>query len=91
MAYKCRRKLKSDLSRRYNISVKVYETLLKGAEYQCMICSKHREEGAVLCVDHCKDTGKVKGIACASCNAALGMLQHDPEILKKAIEYLKDF
>jgi hypothetical protein len=55
-----------------------------------MICGKHQEEGAVLCVEHCSETGNLRGIACTKCNTAISYLDHDVELLKKAIEYLED-
>ncbi len=90
MAYKCRKKLKSDLGRRYKLSVKTYEALLKGCDFSCMICNKSQDEGAVLCVEHCHETEKTRGITCATCNTALSYFQHDPEVLRNAIEYLED-
>jgi len=90
VAYSCRKKLKSDMSRRYGLSLKAYEALLKGADYSCMICGKHQDEGAVLCVEHCSETGKTRGISCTLCNTAISYMNHDVEILKNAIEYLED-
>lgn len=90
MGYSCRKKLKSDLSRRYNLSIKTYEALLKGCDYRCMICNRSQEEGAVLCVEHCNETDVVRGITCNLCNTAISYLQHDPELIRKAAEYLED-
>jgi hypothetical protein len=90
MPYKCRKKLKSDLSRRYNLSLATYEALLQGCNYSCMICGKSRDEGAVLCVEHCNETSKTRGITCNFCNLAISYLDHDPKLLRKAAEYLED-
>lgn len=89
MAYKCRKSLAYDLQRRYNLSIAAYEAMLKGVDYSCMICGKHRDEGAVLCLEHCNDSGKIRGITCTKCNTAISYLDHDVENLQKAIEYLK--
>jgi Recombination endonuclease VII len=40
-------------------------------------------------IDHCHRTGSVRGLLCASCNSALGMVKDDPTILAALIEYLK--
>jgi len=90
VAYKCKKKLANDLSRRYNLSVAAYEAMLKGCNYSCMICGRHRDEGAVLCVEHCNDTSKITGIACTKCNSAIAYMDHDPEVLRKAAQYLED-
>jgi len=39
-------------------------------------------------VDHDHATGKVRGILCNRCNAALGMVQDNPEVLKNLMGYL---
>ena len=51
----------------------------------CEICGDVKE---TLCIDHNHDTGKIRGLLCANCNRAIGLLQDDPTILIKAAEYL---
>lgn len=34
-------------------------------------------------------TGKVRGLLCRACNRSIGQLCHDPEILRRAAEYLE--
>lgn len=43
-----------------------------------------------LCFDHNHKTGKFRGILCNNCNSAIGYLNDDIEILKNAINYLKN-
>lgn len=51
----------------------------------CAICdSKER-----LCIDHCHETGKVRGLLCSFCNTALGYFQDSTVKMEKAIMYLK--
>jgi hypothetical protein len=40
-------------------------------------------------VDHDHETGKVRGMLCFPCNAALGQLQDDPTIIRRAAEYVE--
>lgn len=50
----------------------------------CAIC---RSASAVN-VDHDHETGKVRGMLCFSCNAALGHFRDDPAVLRRAARYL---
>jgi hypothetical protein len=40
-------------------------------------------------VDHCHDTGKVRGVLCHRCNVALGYAKNDPEVLRGLIAYIE--
>ena len=42
-----------------------------------------------LSVDHDRVTGLIRGLLCSNCNAALGLVGDDVEILKNAIHYLE--
>jgi hypothetical protein len=42
-----------------------------------------------LVIDHCHTTGVVRGMLCHNCNRALGLLQDDTTLLKRAITYLE--
>ena len=41
-----------------------------------------------LAIDHCHKSGQVRGVLCPNCNTAIGLLNDDPTVLKKAISYL---
>jgi hypothetical protein len=42
-----------------------------------------------LCVDHCHETGLVRGLLCTGCNAAAGMLREDPHIVRSLARYIE--
>ena len=73
--------------RKYGITLKQKEEMLKNQNNQCMICQKIINISAA--VDHDHETGKIRGILCFSCNSALGNFQDNINLLKNAIEYLK--
>lgn len=56
----------------------------------CSICGSTISLGGLrrLALDHDHVTGKFRGGLCSNCNTALGMFKDDPELLRKAIDYL---
>ena len=79
--------LKSWLKKAYNISVEEYKSLLKIQNNKCSICEKDLAEGSH--VDHCHNTGKIRGILCPACNKGIGHFYDSPDLLIKAAEYCK--
>jgi len=92
VAYQCKRKLASDLNRRYNISVAVYEALMEGVGRRCMICKSIEGDGGIstLHIDHSHKTGKIRGVLCRFCNNGIGNFKDEPELLRRSAEYLED-
>lgn len=69
---------------KYGLTVEEYERLEDEADGLCAICRKARR----LAVDHCHDTGEVRGLICHKCNSGLGMFQDNPGALMAAAQYL---
>ncbi|MFH9826107.1 endonuclease VII domain-containing protein [Streptomyces bobili] len=40
-------------------------------------------------VDHCHQTGRVRGVLCFNCNSGLGLLRDDPAAAYRAADYLE--
>jgi hypothetical protein len=79
------------LKRAFNISLHDYNELLTKQNHKCYICNSDKPNGkGSFHVDHCHDTGKVRGLLCHYCNVGLGNFKDSAELLQKAIQYLKD-
>lgn len=59
--------------------------------FSCSICGKVSIVGvtANFVIDHCHKTGRGREWICDSCNTGLGRFKDDPDLLQKAIDYLK--
>jgi hypothetical protein len=73
------------LKRNYDMTPEDYAARLAFQDGRCAIC---REPMVSPCVDHDHETGLVRGILCADCNGALGLLKDDPARLTAALSYL---
>lgn len=92
------KKRNENLKRCYGITLNEYNEMLEKQNGKCAICgtteTKGRKSGRgggadVFAVDHCHDTGDVRGLLCHSCNRAMGLLGDNTHILQNMIEYLK--
>jgi len=89
------RTLRNSKLKAYGITLEEYENMLKYQNGVCKICSKPETKGrgkdkATLAVDHCHDTGKVRGLLCSSCNRGLGFFGDSLLLLNKAADYLNE-
>ncbi len=83
----------------YDLTLLEYQQMLFNQKGLCAACSqpetgsptKQTAKTAVLAVDHCHKTGKVRGLLCRKCNVALGMLDDDPEKILALAEYIKRY
>jgi hypothetical protein len=76
------------LKHQYGLTLEGFEALVAKNEGRCWIC---RDFADPPCVDHCHQTGKVRGILCRDCNTGIGRLGDDPKRLRAAIKYLETF
>ena len=84
------------LLRTFGLTAEQYNTMSKSQGGVCKICGCAETalyKGTVrnLAIDHCHDTGKVRGLLCQKCNTSIGRFNDDPELLQKAVDYLKEF
>lgn len=73
--------------RTYGITTSDYARLCSEQHGQCAICGIS-PFGQALHVDHCHETGKVRGLLCLTCNAGIGLLKDDPDLCYAASIYL---
>lgn len=79
------------LKKKYGISLEQYDAMMEGQNYQCAICGDELEDYSYKThLDHCHETGRIRGILCRGCNTGIGMLRDNVDILKSAIKYLEN-
>lgn len=81
--------LKSDLMRKYGLTIEQWQEMFSKQNGCCKICGKHQSQfKSTLCVDHNHITGEVRGLLCPSCNHLLVALENK-DFCAKATLYLQ--
>jgi hypothetical protein len=89
-----RKRADQKLRSAYGITLDDYEAMSERQGGVCAICGQPEramhKNGAYrrLAVDHCHETGVVRGLLCSRCNPMIGYAQHDVAVLRQAIAYL---
>lgn len=76
------RKAMKHIQRTYGLTTEQYAEMLA---HGCGICGSTNNPH----VDHDHVTGKVRGILCAKHNNGLGQFDDNPDMLRRAIEWLE--
>jgi hypothetical protein len=81
------------LKRKYDLPPEVYDYSVIKQLNLCGICgdpetTERNGRVKALAVDHCHDTGIVRGFLCSACNLALGKMRDNPAHLRAAADYL---
>lgn len=75
---------------KYKLLPEQYNKMFLEQQGCCKICGRHQDEiKKKLHVDHCHETGEIRGLLCHNCNHGLGNFKDNMEFLQKAIDYLK--
>ncbi|MFY1686296.1 endonuclease VII domain-containing protein [Plantactinospora sp. WMMB782] len=81
----------------YGITGEEYDQLYEAQGERCAICPRARGITRRLAVDHDHaveaeqgSRASVRGLLCGPCNDMLAHVRDDPEVLAKAIEYLRN-
>lgn len=81
--------------REYNLKSKLgltgaeVDAMCDAQEWKCKGCNRALLPGKGRHVDHCHESGLVRGILCQRCNMALGLLHDNPETLETLATYLR--
>ena len=77
--------------RKHGISVDEADAILDAQGHRCAICKRKAPERlASMHLDHDHKTGKIRGFLCIDCNHGIGKLKDDPELLLRALVYLRE-
>lgn len=84
-----------ELKKSFKIDYAAYRTILEKQNFVCAICEEPEKtihhvtnELKSLAVDHCHETGKIRGLLCQRCNRVLGKIKDRIDLLDKMKDYL---
>lgn len=81
--------------KRYKLTEAEHTALKEAQRNLCAICKnpefvlKRNGKVAELSIDHCHTSGKIRGLLCRNCNAALGQFRDSIDLLEQAKRYLE--
>lgn len=84
-ACKTKRNRANSIKKLYKLSLRDYEAMKIAQNGKCAICLKAPKK---LFIDHCHNSGKVRGLLCHFCNVGLGNFRDNPKFLAAAMGYL---
>lgn len=87
---------RTDIERRrrfrtYGITEADYNAMLERQGHCCAICQTDTPGRKGWAIDHCHDSGVVRGVLCSPCNSAIGLLRDDPDVIMRAAMYVERF
>lgn len=72
----------------YGLTVEEYRTMIEDCNNSCEVCNKAFGDKNPH-IDHCHDSGAVRGLLCSNCNTGIGMLGDNQDSILKAYNYLE--
>ena len=82
---KLRRRVKAWATQGMDLTYEQFLLLCEQAEHRCQICKEHKP----LLPDHDHKTGRVRGVLCRQCNAAIGLMYDSADNVERALGYLR--
>lgn len=84
---------RKNLFREYGITGEQYDEILLSQNGKCAVCGSEDGKGQLkhqpLVIDHCHQSGVVRGLLCTKCNLGIGNFGDDIDRLKRVVEYLE--
>lgn len=76
---------------RYGLTLEQYERMTNQQLGLCKLCEKPPKPGwhHRLQVDHCHETGRIRGLLCNTCNTALGRLGDSEQRIMRLLSYVR--
>ena len=93
--YKRRPRTKQEIRKanlkKFNLTQRDYENLLAEQGGHCYFCAKTpaQQRHGVLFIDHCHETGRVRGLVCAQHNQALVRFGDNVAGFERALAYVR--
>jgi hypothetical protein len=77
--------------KKYGLTVDSFNEMLRKQDGKCAICKTDKPGGRykVFMVDHCHETGKVRGLLCHICNVRLAAAGDNLENVMRLVRYLQ--
>jgi hypothetical protein len=72
----------------YGMEPEDYFSMHEKQDGKCAICQSAPTTQRGLHLDHCHETGAIRGLLCHNCNIALGCFNDNPALMMRAIKYL---
>lgn len=79
--------------RTYGLTLEDVAAMFHKQDGRCAICGAFLDLSNMYsyAIDHCHETGQIRGMLCKLCNASLGGFRDSQVLLKKAGDYLKKY
>lgn len=80
----------------YGITTPQRNAMLRAQHGKCKVCEeniKFYRDGPMkfrACIDHCHETGRIRGVLCSTCNIVLGKLNDNALRLRALANYLEE-
>jgi hypothetical protein len=81
------RSLRKARLKRYGLTEKAYTNLFVEQGGVCAVCKQ--SDSKALTIDHCHNTGIIRGLLCSACNKAEGLLKSDSNIIRALADYVE--
>lgn len=78
------------LKSKYGITQEQFDQISESQGHKCALCFFPAEKmrHKALCVDHCHETGRVRGLLCHPCNTLLGRVGDNVAGVSRMLEYV---